>query len=284
MNPMLREGSFSGSSVLITGGGSGLGKKIAEYVLTLGGRVLICSRDETKLASAARELKSLGEIGWKTCDVRDPHAVRRLFRDAEDIMGGVDHLINNAAGNFIRPAVRLPEKAFANVIDIVINGTFACSRAFAVACERRNKGGSILNILATYAWHGGPGTVHSAVAKGGVLAMTRTLAVEWSYLGIRVNAVAPGAMETRGAGDRLWPSEEMEERVRTASLPGRFVSLEEVADACLYLMSPHADYINGECLTLDGGDWLGRGILKYIDGEIPVVRRRLEKEDDRKRD
>ena len=183
--------------------------------------------------------------------------------------------MNNAAGNFIRPAEKLPESAFANIVDIVLNGTFNCSMAAGRAMIDSGRGGGILNIVATYAWTGGPGTIHSACAKAGVLAMTRTLAVEWARYGIRVNGLAPGPFESEGASSRLWPTAEMEERVRCSVPLRRFARLDEVAEASLYLLSDHASYITGETITLDGGAWLGRGVLSGSPSEeVPVVRRR----------
>lgn len=208
------------------------------------------------------------------CDVRDVHAVRRLVKTVEGELGGLDILVNNAAGNFVRPAEILPEKAFANVVDIVLNGTFYASRAAGRAMIGSGRGGVILNVVATYAWTGGPGTIHSACAKAGVLAMTRTLAVEWAPHGIRVVAVAPGPFDSKGAADRLWPSEDLEERVRRAIPLERFATREEVAEACAWLVSEAASYVTGECLTMDGGAWLGRGILGNDEPIVTVKRRR----------
>lgn len=198
---------------------------------------------------------------------------KRTSPKVEADLGALDILVNNAAGNFVRPAEVLPEKAFANVVDIVLNGTFYASRAAGRTMIASGRGGVILNVVATYAWTGGPGTVHSAAAKAGVLAITRTLAVEWARHRIRVVAVAPGPFDSKAAADRLWPSEELEERVR-ASIPlERFATREEVAGACAWLVSDAASYVTGECLTMDGGAWLGRGILGG-DEPIPSVKRR----------
>lgn len=259
---------------LITGGGTGLGLAVARALAAKGARVALASRSEEHLAAGRKALEADGAaVTTHPLDVRDVHAVRRVVRLLDETPGGLDLVVNNAAGNFVRPAEDLPEKAFANVVDIVLNGTFNVSRAAGRAMIARGRGGVVLNVVATYAWTGGPGTIHSACAKAGVLALTRTLAVEWARHAIRVVAIAPGPFDSSGAADRLWPSDELEERVRRAIPLRRFASREEVAEACAWLVSDAAAYVTGECLTIDGGAWLGRGILG--DGEpIEKVRRR----------
>jgi NAD(P)-dependent dehydrogenase (short-subunit alcohol dehydrogenase family) len=265
---------LQGRVALITGGGTGLGLAIGRELASRGASLALMSRDPEHLRQGAAELESLGAtVECVVADVREHHAVRRGVRRVAERFGGVDILVNNAAGNFVRPAEQLPEKAFATVVEIVLNGTFNCSRAVGRSMIDRGTGGVILNIVATYAWTGGPGTIHSACAKAGVLAMTRTLAVEWARHGIRVVAVAPGAFDSSGAADRLWPDEELRERVRAAIPLGRFADRGEVARAAAWLVSDEASYVTGECLTLDGGAWLGRGILGS-DEKIPRVRRR----------
>jgi NAD(P)-dependent dehydrogenase (short-subunit alcohol dehydrogenase family) len=265
---------FEGRTALITGGGTGLGLEIARALAGGGAAVALASRSAGHLAQGVRSLRADGlEAATYPCDVRDIHAVRRLVRSVESDIGPLRIVVNNAAGNFVRPAEALPEKAFATVVDIVLNGTFHVSRAAGKAMIAHGKGGAILNVVATYAWTGGPGTVHSACAKAGVLAMTRTLAVEWARHGIRVLAIAPGPFDSKGSADRLWPSEELEERVRRSIPLGRFASRGEVAGAAAWLLSDAASYVTGECLTLDGGGWLGKGILG-AEEPIPKVRRR----------
>ncbi len=266
--------SLAGKVALVTGGGTGLGLEIGRELARRGARVAIASRDPGHLRDGEAALEETGaETAAFVCDVRDPHAVRRTVQSVEERFGSLDVLVNNAAGNFVRPAEALPERAFANVVDIVLNGSFYCSRAAARSMIARGRGGVILNVVATYAWTGGPGTVHSASAKAGVLAMTRTLAVEWARHGIRVVAIAPGPFDSEGAADRLWPSVELEERVRRSIPLGRFARREEVARAATWLVSDEAAYVTGECLTVDGGGWLGRGILG-ADEPIPKVTRR----------
>jgi hypothetical protein len=265
---------LDGRVAVVTGGGTGLGLEIGRQLAARGARVAIASRNPDNLRQGEALIRSLGgEVASFVCDVRDARAVRHTAEAIERRFGRLDLLVNNAAGNFVRPAESLPEKAFANVVDIVLNGTFYWSRAAARSMIARGQGGVILNVVAPYAWTGGPGTVHSAAAKAGVLALTRTLAVEWARHGIRVVAIAPGPFDSAGAADRLWPSPELEERVRRSIPLGRFARREEVARAAVWLLSDEAAYVTGECLTVDGGGWLGRGILG-ADEPIPKVRRR----------
>lgn len=268
---------LAGRRAIVTGGSKGLGLAIAAELLGEGAAVAICSRNAAELDDAAAALaKQAGDsaqIVALACDVTDPEQVTAFVDGAAAALGGVDILVNNAAGNFVRPAEALPEKAFANVVDIVLNGTFNCSRGAGRSMIARGRAGVIVNIVATYAWMGGPGTVHSACAKAGVLAMTRTLAVEWARHGIRVVALAPGPFASDGAADRLWPSEALEERVRRSIPLKRFAMRDEVAEACAWLVSDAASYVTGACLTMDGGAWLGRGILGDEE-PIPTVRRR----------
>ena len=268
------DSSLRGRIALITGGGTGLGLEIGRALGRRGAGVAIASRDAAHLEQGRAALAEAGvSVETAVCDVREPRTVRRTVAELEQRLGGIDILVNNAAGNFVRPAEQLPEKAFANVVDIVLNGTFNCSRAVGRSMISRKSGGVILNVVATYAWTGGPGTVHSAAAKAGVLAMTRTLAAEWARHRVRVVAVAPGPFDSEGAADRLWPSHELRERVLSSIPLGRFATREEIAGAAAWLVSPAADYVTGACLTLDGGGWLGRGILAG-DGAVPTVRRR----------
>ncbi len=269
---------FPGRTALVTGGGTGLGLAIARALGRRGAAVGLASRSEDHLRRGRDVLEGEGiRTATFPCDVRDFHAVRRTVAAVEASLGPLSLVVNNAAGNFVRPAEALPEKAFAAVVDIVLKGTFHVTRAAARSMIARGTGGAVLNVVATYAWTGGPGTVHSAAAKAGVLAMTRTLAVEWARHGIRVVAIAPGAFDSAGAADRLWPSAELENRVRAAVPLGRFARREEVAEAAAWLLSDAASYVTGECLTIDGGAWLGRGILGASEPSsepIPKIRRR----------
>jgi NAD(P)-dependent dehydrogenase (short-subunit alcohol dehydrogenase family) len=265
---MFGEKTLTGKVAVITGGGTGLGKEIARVFAGQGAKIVIASRSEEHLENGKKELQKITkDVMSVTCDVREPGQVKAMKDAVLREYGQIDILVNNAAGNFIYPADKMPLKGWKAVIDIVLNGSFYCSQVIGEEMIRR-KTGTILNILATYAWTGGPGTIHSASAKAGVLAMTRTLAVEWARFGIRVNAVAPGPFDTPGARERLWPTDEIQQRILDEIPAGRFATPEEVANAVLYLVSPYSAYITGECLTIDGGAWLGKGIgraMEFID-------------------
>jgi len=248
-----------GKRAVVTGGGTGLGLEISRGLCALGAEVTILSRSaehhEPLLDEARRR-------GWSahahTVDVREAPDVARAA-SAVLQRGAVDLLVNNAAGNFVCPAERLSANAWRAVLGIVLDGTFYCSREFGRSMIAAG-GGSILNIVATYAWTGMPGVVHSASAKAGVLAMTRTLAAEWARHGIRVNAIAPGPFESEGAAGNLWPDDETRERVRAKIPLGRFAGADEVAAHCLYLLSPACDWTTGECFVVDGGATLARSM------------------------
>lgn len=250
--PLLTTDALRGSTVFLTGGGTGLGFAIATRFGGLGANIVCASRD----IAHHRELLARGERqGFEVLslelDVRQPAAVKQAVRTAVNHFGGIDTLVNNAAGNFIRPSMLLAPKGFATVIDIALNGVFYVSRE--VGRVMRERGGSIINISAPYARDGKPGVVHSACAKAGVEAMTRTLAAEWAPLGIRVNAISPGPFESAGAAARLWPSPEIEEEIRRQIPLGRFGRPDEVAELVCYLASPAAEWITGTILLADGG-------------------------------
>ena len=248
----LPEGSFAGKTAFVTGGGTGLGLATSTRLGRLGANVCCASRD----VAHHEELRRRGEAGGfevlsLPMDVREPREVKRAVRAAAERFGGIDVLVNNAAGNFLRPAMMLAPKAFATVIDIALNGVFYVSRE--VGKVMRERGGSIVNVSAPYAATGKPGVVHSACAKAGVDAMTRTLAAEWAGYGIRVNAVSPGPFESEGAGARLWPTDELEQAVLAQIPAGRFGRADEVAEWICFLASDRAEWINGTVLVGDGG-------------------------------
>lgn len=257
---MLPEDTFRNKCVVITGGGTGLGLETARRFAALGARLVIASRSQEHLEPAADELRAAGaEVLSVVTDVRRPASVAALVRSTLERFGSIEILVNNAAGNFLVPAEKLSPGGWKVVIDIALNGVFYCTREVGLHMIERGFG-RIVNVVAAYAWTGGPRTVHSAAAKAGVVAMTRTLAVEWARHGIRVNAVCPGLFDSQGARERLWPTEKDYERLREAVPIGRFANVHEVANAITYVASPYADYINGEVLVIDAGLHLGRGL------------------------
>ncbi|MFN0164939.1 MAG: SDR family oxidoreductase [Bryobacteraceae bacterium] len=252
---MFRNRIFDGKVAVITGGGTGLGKSFSRRFAELGARTVLASRNLENLTAARDEIVAAGgEALAVGADVRKPEEVEAVMRAASDAYGRIDILINNAAGNFLCPAEKLSYNGWRSVVDIVLNGTFFCCRA-AFPYMKEQKSGRILNILATYAFGASPGTIHSASAKAGVLAMTRTLAVEWARYHILVKAIAPGFFPTPGAAERLWPGdpEEQHERMRRAVPVGRAGEHGELANLAAYLCSDYADYITGETVVMDGG-------------------------------
>ena len=273
--PLLSSGSFEGKTALVTGGGTGLGLAVSTRLGHLGANVVCVSRDvghhEELLARGERD----GFAVWNAAlDVREPGDVKRVVREAGQHFGGIDVLINNAAGNFVCPALVLPPKGFKAVVDIALNGVFYMSREVA-RLMRKAGGGTMVNISAPYASTGKPGVVHSACAKAGVDAMTRSLAAEWAQYGIRVNAVSPGPFESVGAADRLWPSEEIEQAVLAQIPLGRFGTAEEVADIVCLLASEDLPWMTGSIVQADGG-W---GLPQPMGGEMGEKRLKRRRRD-----
>ncbi len=262
---MLDPSTFQDQVVIVTGGGTGIGLAIAGRFGELGARIVLASRSAAHLDEAASGLRAAG-VSTLTVetDVRDPSQVDRMVERTVETFGQVDVLVNNAAGNFICPAENLSPNGWNAVISIVLNGSFYCSRAVGRHLIARGARGAIVSILANYVWTGSPGTVHSAAAKAGVMSMTQTLAVEWARHGIRVNAVAPGPIESPGAARQLWPDEDAVRRITEGVPLGRWGRPGEVADAVTYLASTYAGFITGEVLTIDGGAWMGGGNYGFL--------------------
>jgi NAD(P)-dependent dehydrogenase (short-subunit alcohol dehydrogenase family) len=253
---MLPEKTFENRVGIVTGGATGIGNAIARELARLGAMVYIVSRKEANLQKAVEEIRAAGgKADYHVLDVRDAEAVEAMAARIEGEHQRIDFLVNNAAGNFIVPTEQLTTNGWNSVIGIVLNGTFYCSHAVGKRMIAQ-KGGSILNVIANYAWTGSPGVVHSASAKAGVLAMTQTLAVEWARHKIRVNAIAPGPVDTPGASERLFPDPNIMEGIRRTIPLRRFANLEEVANAASYLLSDYASYVTGEAFVIDGGQWL----------------------------
>ncbi|MBG7628923.1 MAG: SDR family oxidoreductase [Bacteroidetes bacterium] len=271
--PMLKEDSLKDQVIVVTGGGSGLGKSMTTYFLELGAHVVITSRNIEKLEKVKIELeeKTGGKVLPVQCDVRNYTEVEALLEATLKEFGRVDGLLNNAAGNFISPTERLSANAFDTIIDIVLKGSKNCTLAFGKHwIDTKQEKATILNIVTTYAWTGSAYVVPSATAKAGVLAMTRSLAVEWAKYGIRSNAIAPGPFPTKGAWDRLLPGDLRDKFDMKKKVPvGRVGVHQELANLAAYLMSDFSAYINGEVITIDGGEWLkGAGEFNMLE-EIP---------------
>lgn len=246
-----------GKTVIITGGSSGMGKYMAKKFLQDGDQVVITGRDLEKLQSVKEEFNSIGAIDIFQMDVREPEHAKAMVAFTVERFGSVDALVNNAAGNFLVASEKLSPNGWKAVIDIVLNGSFYCSHAVGNYWIENQKQGAILNMLATYAWGAGAGVVHSAAAKAGVMSLTRTLAVEWgTKYGIRVNGIAPGPIERTGGADKLWESEQAAERTLKSVPLGRLGKPEEIAELAAFMFSDKAAYMNGEIVTLDGGQWL----------------------------
>src|SRR6478736_4644112 len=260
---MLADGTFDGQVAVVTGGGSGMGRAMALEFSRLGAAVVVAGRRAEPLAETAALIEGAGGTALaEPTDVRDPEQVDALIDAAVDTFGRIDCLVNNAAGNFVVKAEDLSPNGWRAVTSIVLDGGFLCARAAGRRMIESGEGGAIVSVIASYAWTGGPGTVHSAAAKAGVVAMTRTLAVEWAQHGIRVNAIAPGPIDTEETRTRLWPSEELREQLLRRIPLRRFGREDEVAHACAYLVSDFAGYVTGDVLTLDGGAWLEQGMFK----------------------
>lgn len=243
--------------VLITGGATGLGRAMGEKCLQLGAKLAITGRRLEMLEQASSEMSLNGsEVYYKACDVRDPVQICELIDAVEKHYGHIDVLVNNAAGNFISPTERLSPRAVDAVLNIVLHGTFYTTLEVGKRWIDQGRTGTMLNIVTTYASTGSGFVVPSAAAKAGVLALTRSLAVEWARYGIRQVAIAPGPFPTEGAWSRLSPTPELEQQMMDRIPLKRVGDREELANLTAYLISDYAAYINGEVVTIDGGEWL----------------------------
>ncbi|MFN2422859.1 MAG: SDR family oxidoreductase [Cryomorphaceae bacterium] len=267
--PMLKNNALKGKTIVVTGGGTGLGKSMASCYSALGANVVITSRKIEVLEAAAAEItKETGQpVHPVACDVRSEEDIEGLLKATLEKFGRVDGLLNNAAGNFISPTERLSAKAFGVIIDIVLKGTVNCTMAFGKHWIKEKQAGTVLNIVTTYASTGSGYVVPSACAKAGVLAMTRSLAVEWAKYNIRFNAIAPGPFPTKGAWDRLVPEPLKDKISMEKRIPLKRVGEHsELSNLASYLMSDFSAYINGEVVTIDGGEWLqGAGQFNQLE-------------------
>jgi len=257
---MFRDDLLATKRILVTGGGSGLGLSMAKRFAALGARVAITGRSRERLEAGAAQIDSTGErVMLQPCDVRDFAQTEAAVDAVVDRWGGIGVLVNNAAGNFLSATEDLSPNGFNAVVGTVLNGTFHATLAAGKRMIESGRGGGILNITTTYAWTGSAFVVPSAAAKAGVLAMTRSLAVEWAAYGIRCNAIAPGPFPTEGAWKALMPTPELEKEARARVPMGRFGEHEELANLAVFLVSDAAPYVNGECVVIDGGEWVASG-------------------------
>ena len=262
MEGMFKQGAFKGKTIVITGGGTGLGKSMGKYLLELGANLVITSRKKEVLEKTAAELQlqTGGQVLAVACDVRKYEEIENVLREAENRFGQIHAVVNNAAGNFISPTERLSHRAFDIVVDIVLKGTYYMTLAAGKHWIAKKQPGTFLNIVTTYAWTGSGYVVPSACSKAGVLALTRSLAVEWAKYKIRSNAIAPGPFPTDGAWSRLLPGDLVKRFDPAARIPLKRVGdHKELANLAAYLLSDYSAYINGEVVTIDGGEWLRNG-------------------------
>ncbi len=269
---MFKEDTLEDKTILITGGGSGLGLEMAKKFASLGAGIAICGRTESKLENAAEEIafEGEGQVETYVCDVRDYERVSEMITEITEDFGGMDGLVNNAAGNFLAASEDLTPGGFKAIIDIVLHGSFNCTHCFGNYLIDNDREGNILSIVTTYAEDTGSAFVlPSACAKSGVLTMTRSLAYEWATYGIRLNAIAPGPFPTEGAWTRLVPDESFEEKFLSKIPAGRYGEPEELANLAAFLMSDMSPYLTGDCITIDGGERLAAGQFNFIDQLAP---------------
>jgi NAD(P)-dependent dehydrogenase (short-subunit alcohol dehydrogenase family) len=251
---------LAGRSIIVTGGGSGLGLAMAKAFAGHGARVTIAGRRRERLEEAAAAIASAaredGAVETFAADIRDTDAAAALVARAAERFGHVDGLVNNAAGNFLAFSEELTPNGFDAVVRTVLYGTVNCTLAFGRHLLARRAPGAVVSIATTYAWTGSAYALPSVCAKAGVLAMTRSLAVEWGSAGIRLNAIAPGPIPTEGAFSRLIPTPEAEKASLSRIPAGRFGAPEEIANLAIFLLSDLCPYQTGDCVTMDGGEWL----------------------------
>jgi NAD(P)-dependent dehydrogenase (short-subunit alcohol dehydrogenase family) len=279
---VFREGLFKDKVVMVSGGGTGLGRAMAERLLSLGATVEIWGRRGPVLEQAAAEM---GEgCFWRSVDIRDPEAIEAAVAASWEVGRPFTRLINNAAGNFISRTEDLSHRAFRAIADIVFHGTFQVTTAVGKRWIAEKTGGAVLSIVVTWVWTGSPFVVPSAMSKAGIDAMTKSLAVEWGRHGIRLNGIAPGVIPTEGASSRLRPGDTRHIEPAQRNPMGRVGRREEIGDLAAFLLAPQTGWINGQTIALDGGEWLANGAyftdyLRWGDDEWRAARERIRARD-----
>ncbi|WP_138429097.1 SDR family oxidoreductase [Fodinibius saliphilus] len=271
---MFTDDTLEGQTILITGGGSGLGLAMAKKFASLGSNIAICGRTEDKLQNAVEEISRSADASEKAeyyvADVRDYDRIKEMISEIVSDFGTMTGLVNNAAGNFLSASEDLTPGGFKAVVDIVLHGSFNCTHVFGNYLIKQEQKGNILNMVTTYSESTGSAFVlPSACGKAGVLAMTRSLGYEWATYGIRLNAIAPGPFPTKGAWSRLVPDEDFEEKFLSKIPANRYGDKEELANLAAFLMSDMASYMTGECVVIDGGERLAAGQFNFLDKMAP---------------
>lgn len=286
---MFREGLFDGQRILVTGGGTGLGKVMAEQLLRLGAEIYLCGRRKAVLDEAAAELRARhgGSAHTIACDLRDAAAVdamvERIFQD-----GPLTGLVNNAAGNFISRTEDLSPRGFDAIASTVFHGTFYATHAVGKRWIAGGHKGSVLSIIVTWVWTGSPFVVPSAMSKAGIDAMTKSLAVEWGRYGIRLNAIAPGVFPTEGASARLRPQGEARTAEMTSNPMGRLGRMPELANLASFLLADGCEWLTGQTIAIDGANWLANGAYftqyaDWTDAQWQAARERIRATNDKDR-
>lgn len=281
---MFRDNLFAGQRVLVTGGGTGLGRAMAERLLTLGAEVEIWGRRAPVLKEAAAAMGEAPRVTFRSVDIRDPDAVEAAVAAAWAEGRPFTRLINNAAGNFISRTEDLSRRGFRAIAEIVFHGTFHVTQEVGRRWIQDGTGGAVLSIVVTWVWTGSPFVTPSAMSKAGVEAMTKSLAVEWGRHGIRLNCIAPGVIPTEGAASRLRPGDTQHNEPAQRNPLGRVGRSEEIGDLAAFLLAPGSGWINGQTVALDGGDWLANGAyftdyLSWSDADWQAARERIRARD-----
>lgn len=258
---LFRERLFAGQRVLVTGGGSGLGRAMAERLLGLGAEIHICGRRPSVLEETAADLMAThgGNVGWHVLDIRDPEAVDATVQAIWDSHGPVTALVNNAAGNFVSRTEDMSYRGFNAIADIVFRGTFYVTQAVGKRWIAGDIPGSVVSIVVTWVWTGSPFVVPSAMSKAGIDAMTKSLAIEWGRHGIRLNAIAPGTIPTEGMTKRLRPGDDGHTGEAERNPMRRIGTTDDLGNLAAFLLAPENGWLTGTTIALDGGNWLAHG-------------------------